>query len=287
VVRQGPAKPLSPVRIWVPPKSFILGKSMLSIIPTPIGNLKDITLRCLESLQACDYILCEDTRKTGFLLHHFEISKKLIPFHKHNEKSLEETVLADIENGKNICLVSDAGTPSINDPGAFLIRACHDKGYLVHSLPGPSAIPTALALSGLTYNKFQFLGFFPKKQSEQLALIKEILIYEGLSLFFESPKRIMKTISLFPDGAVIHIAKELSKIHEAFISTSKENATLFEDKLTRGELCVIVEGKKAELVKLDLEDAALMSLLTKHVSTRDAVKIASALTGKKKQAFYK
>ena len=134
--------------------------------------------------------------------------------------------------------------------------------------------------------KFQILSFLPNKEGEKLALIKEILIYEGLSLFFESPKRIMKTISLFPEETTIHIAKELSKIHEALISTTKETAALFEDKLTRGELCVIVEGKKAELVKLDLEDAALMTLLTKYVSTRDAVKIASALTGKKKQAFY-
>ena len=162
-------------------------------------------------MKECDYILCEDTRKTGKLLHHFSISKKLISFHKHNEKKLEEKVINDLEEGKNICLVSDAGTPSINDPGRSLIYQCHDKNISVTSLPGASSVTTALSLSGLDYEKFQFIGFFPKQAKQQKSLIEEILVYDGVSIFFESPNRILKTISLFPKEVEIRIAKELSK----------------------------------------------------------------------------
>ena len=259
---------------------------MLNIIPTPIGNLKDITLRCLEALKECDYVLCEDTRKTGFLLHHFEISKKLVPFHKHNEKKLEQKILDDLREGKNICLASDAGTPSINDPGASLIAACHQNNLCVYSLPGPSSVVTALALSGLEYDRFQFLGFFPKKLNEQTSLIEEILNYAGVSIFFESPNRIMKTISLFPENTKIMIAKELSKIHEALIITDPKNAPAFEDRLSRGELCVLVSGKEKAPFVLNSDDKQLLDVLTKYLSNKDAVKAASELTGKKKQCFY-
>jgi 16S rRNA (cytidine1402-2'-O)-methyltransferase len=265
---------------------FILGSFMLTIVPVPIGNLKDITLRALESLKACDLVLCEDSRKTGFLLHHFEISKKMIPFHMHNELKLEKMVMEQLAEGKNICLVSDAGTPSINDPGASLIASCHEAGITVSALPGPSSVVTALSLSGLKYNKFQFLGFFPKKNGERLSLIKEMLEYEGVSIFFESPNRILKIIALFPEDTDILIAKELTKMHEALISLTPKDTALYEDRLTKGEICVMVQGKKKEGPSVDMEDAALMELLTKHLSTKDASKIASELTGKKKQHFY-
>ena len=259
---------------------------MLTICPTPIGNLGDITLRTLDVLRACDYVLCEDSRKTGFLLHHFEISKKLVIFHKHNEKDLEQSILCHLREGKKICLVSDAGTPSINDPGAHLISLCHEEKISVSSLPGASAIPTALALSGLTYDKFQFLGFFPKKSSERSTLIEEILNYEGVSIFFESPNRIMAVIALFPKNTKIYIAKELSKIHEALIIITPDEVLKFEDRLTRGEICVLIKGSKRETT-LQFDDAFLMNILTETLTTKDAATIASKLTGKKKQFFYK
>jgi 16S rRNA (cytidine1402-2'-O)-methyltransferase len=259
---------------------------MLNIIPTPIGNLKDITLRSLDTLKNCDYVLCEDTRKTGFLLHHFEISKKLVPFHKHNEKKLEEKILQDLSQGKNICLVSDAGTPSINDPGASLIAACHEKKLAVYSLPGASSVVTALALSGLIYDKFQFLGFFPKTLAKQKSLIETILNYDGVSIFFESPNRIMKTIGLFPEQTKIMIAKELSKMHEALIITNPKDAPSFEEKLSRGEMCVLISGKEKAPFVLNMEDQNILKILCKHLSNKDAIKVASELTGKKKQHFY-
>ncbi len=259
---------------------------MLTICPTPIGNLGDITLRTLEALKSCDYVLCEDSRKTGFLLHHFEISKKLVVFHKHNERDIEELILSDLRLGKKICLVSDAGTPSINDPGAHLISLCHEEKLFVTSLPGPSAIPTALSLSGLEYNKFQFLGFFPKKSSERATLIEDMLHYDGVSIFFESPNRILQVVALFPTNTKIYIAKELSKIHEALIIITPDEAFAFEDRLTRGEICVLIKGSERKAT-LQFDDEVLMNILTEKLTKKDAAKIASKLTGKKKQFFYK
>ncbi len=259
---------------------------MLTICPTPIGNLGDITLRTLDALKASDYILCEDSRKTGFLLHHFAISKKLVVFHKHNERIIEQLIIGDLREGKSICLVSDAGTPSINDPGAHLISLCHQEGIKVTSLPGPSAVLTALSLSGLEYNKFQFLGFFPKKSSSRSALIEEILYYDGVSIFFESPNRIMQVIALFPESTKIVIAKELSKIYEALIMLTPSQAHLFEDRLTRGEICVLVQGSERKAF-FAFDDQVLMNILTEFLSTKDAARAASKLTGKRKQFFYK
>lgn len=259
---------------------------MLTIVPVPIGNLKDITLRALENLKNCDLVLCEDSRKTGFLLHHFEISKKMVPFHMHNEFQLEKMVMEQLNQGKHICLVSDAGTPSINDPGASLISSCHKAQITVSALPGPSSVITALSLSGLKYDKFQFLGFFPKKNGERLSLIKEMLQYDGVSIFFESPNRILKIIALFPENTNITIAKELTKIHEALITLTPKEAGLYKDRLSKGEICVLVEGKKNDGPQVDMDDLALMKLLTKYLSSKDASKIASELTGKKKQHFY-
>jgi len=258
---------------------------MLFIVPTPIGNLKDITLRALETLKESDYILCEDTRNTSHLLNHFEIKNKLTSFYKEKEHSLQPKILEDLKNGMKICLVSDAGTPAINDPGTNLIKACHENSIPVSSLPGACSIPVALALSGIEFNKFQFLGFFPKKHQEKQTLIKEILTYDGVSLFFESPKRILKTISDFPKDSTLYIAKELSKVHESLIKVTPQNFQEYEDVLTRGEIVVLVKGKKVS--HLEFEDEKLLNTLEKYLSNRDAIKVASELTGKKKQSFYK
>ncbi|MCH9621608.1 MAG: Ribosomal RNA small subunit methyltransferase I [Chlamydiia bacterium] len=258
---------------------------MLFLVPTPIGNLKDITFRAIDILSECDYILCEDTRKTIHLLNHYNIKKKLISFYKEKERALEEKILDDLKNDLKICLVSDAGTPAINDPGTHLIAKCHEADIKVNSLPGACSIPTALALSGLEFEKFQFLGFFPKKEKEKKELIESILSYIGVSIFFESPKRILKTIAQFPKDCDVFVAKELSKIHESLIKVTSDSASDFEESLTRGEICVLVKGNKAPS-KLKIEDELLMKKLLKHLSQRDAVKIASEITGKKKQSFY-
>lgn len=282
MVRQGPAKPLSPVRIWVPPNFITI---MLYIIPTPIGNLKDITLRALETLKACDALLCEDTRVASKLLNHFEIKKKLISFYKEKEHSLEPRILEELKAGKILGLISDAGTPAINDPGTSLIHACHKEGIKAVALPGACSVICALSLSGLEFNHFQFLGFFPRKEGEKKKLIESILDYDGVSIFFESPKRLLKTIALFPEDQTLYVAKELTKIHEALIEVTKDTAEQFTEPLSRGEICVLVKGQKKES-NLSLDDQKLMESLTKHLSQRDAVKVAAELTGKKKQAFY-
>ena len=259
---------------------------MLYIVPVPIGNLKDITLRALETLKQADLVLCEDTRKTGFLLHHFEIKKKMIAFHKHNEGRLEEEMLEKLEAGETICLVSDAGTPSINDPGASLIAACHKKNIPISALPGPSAVTTALSLSGKEYQKFQFLGFFPKKEKEKKEWIKEMLSYEGISIFFESPIRICATLLLFPATQEVLVAKELTKLHEKMLFLSKEQVDTYRETLEKGEICVLVEGRK-KASSLSTEDAFLLETLSPYLSSKDLATVCAKLSGKKKQHFYK
>ncbi len=187
---------------------------MLYIVATPIGNLEDISLRALSTLKNADYILCEDTRRTKKLLFHYEIPTKTFSFHGFNEKQKEEMIVQDLIKGKKIALVSDAGMPTISDPGSMLIQRCQKENISITCIPGPSSIITALALSGLPTTSFQFLGFFPKKNGEIFKAIDKVSAFSGSSIFFESPHRLLKTLKKLPDTLDISIAKELTKIHE-------------------------------------------------------------------------
>jgi 16S rRNA (cytidine1402-2'-O)-methyltransferase len=217
---------------------------MLYIVATPIGNLEDITIRALNTLKSSDYILCEDTRKSSILLNHYKIKKRLISFHKFNEKKREKKILEDLESGKNISLISDSGTPIISDPGLLLVKTCIEKNIKITSIPGPCSIITAITLSGIKNTPFQFLGFFPKKGRDKEIL--KILSYRGLSIYFESAKRLLKILKIFQKKAPdleLTIARELTKKFEE-IKKGKADQLIdhFTQKNPKGEIVFLIDN---------------------------------------------
>lgn len=193
---------------------------MLTIVPTPIGNLKDITLRAIEVLKESDAIICEDTRRTSLLLNHYEIRKPLITLNDYNEARSFPQIIEKLSAGQNLCLVSDAGTPLISDPGYKLIRECKTKNIPIDSLPGPSSVITALTLSGLPPDKFMFLGYLPEKPGKRINALKELT--PGITyIIFVAPHKLLKTIESFKEvfGDIeITLAHELTKIHQSVAS---------------------------------------------------------------------
>ncbi len=195
---------------------------MLYLVPTPIGNLKDITFRAVEVLQSVELILAEDTRVTKKLLTHYNIHTALQSFHIHNEHALVERIAKKLLEGVDIALVSDAGTPGISDPGYLLVKACHHQHLKITALPGPTAFVPALVASGLPSDRFHFEGFLPKKKGRQTRL-KFLKDYPYTIILYESPFRIIKTLEQLAEvmpHREICIARELSKLHEEIITTT-------------------------------------------------------------------
>ncbi len=217
---------------------------MLYLVATPIGNLKDISLRALEVLREVDFILAEDTRKTGNLLKHFQISKKLVSFFEHSEERKIPQLIAELKKGKNIALVSSAGTPTISDPGYKLVRACRDGGLDLTSLPGASSVINALVLSSTPHDKFAFLGYLPKKKSQRRKILAKIKNWDLAVVFFESPYRLTKALEDFKEvlgERKIVIAREMTKKFEEVVEVSIEQALeSFKTKKPRGEYVLIL-----------------------------------------------
>ena len=192
---------------------------MLTIVPTPIGNLQDITLRALQVLRDADVIAAEDTRHSGMLLHHHGISKPMVSFHQHNEASRTASLVEEIAQGKSVALITDAGMPGISDPGFRLVRACRERGLPVTALPGPSAVVTALAGSGLPSHAFYFGGFLPVKSGGRLNELTRAIERKETSIYFESPHRIVKSLlvlrEIAPEASVC-VARELTKKFEEY-----------------------------------------------------------------------
>ncbi|MFW5699676.1 MAG: 16S rRNA (cytidine(1402)-2'-O)-methyltransferase [Bacteroidota bacterium] len=220
--------------------------SKLILVPTPIGNLEDITLRALKVLQEVELILAEDTRKSGILLKHYQIDKPLRAFHKFNEHKTVAGIVEQIKNGKSIAIISDAGTPGISDPGFLIVRECLAEGVEVETLPGATAFIPALCNSGLPNDRFVFEGFLPQKKGRQKRL--ESLVEETRTMvFYESPYRLVKTLrqfaEYFGDDRQASVSRELTKLHEE----NKRGAlgeliAHFNEKNVKGELVVIVAG---------------------------------------------
>lgn len=208
---------------------------MLYIIPTPIGNLKDISLRALEVLKEVDGVICEDTRRTGILLNHYDIKKPMLILNDFNEGRVVEQMLEKLETGQNLALVSDAGTPLISDPGYKLVRGCLNQNIPVDSLPGPTSITVALTLSGLPPDKFLFLGYLPEKEGHRKDLLKSLtLIHESIRvtyIIFVSPHKLIRTLQdmkeILGDIEVV-LAKELTKLHQ---KVDKQKISLWLDTL--------------------------------------------------------
>jgi len=218
----------------------------LFIVPTPIGNLEDITLRALNVLRSVDFILAEDTRTTGFLLKHFEIQSKLFPYHKFNEHKQLESLIQRIAASNSVALTSDAGTPGISDPGYLIVKHCIDKEIEVECLPGATALIPALVNSGLPADRFTFEGFLPQKKGRQKKI--EGLIYETRTMiFYESPHRLIKTLQqlkdFFNQERNVCVSRELSKLHEEnYRGTFSQAIEYFSQKTIKGEIVIVVEG---------------------------------------------
>ena len=228
-----------------------MNSGKLIIVPTPIGNLKDITLRALEVLKEVDFIMAEDTRTTGNLLHHFEIEKKMFPFHLNNEHVVLQKVVSELQAGKIAALVSDAGTPGISDPGFLLVRECIAQGIAVECLPGATAFVPALVTSGLPCDKFYFEGFLPHKKGRQTRL-KYLAELPETIVLYESPHRIEKCLNeikeFFGENRQISFCRELSKkFEEIKRGTVTEVLNSMGENSFRGEMVVVIAGK--ELIK--------------------------------------
>jgi 16S rRNA (cytidine1402-2'-O)-methyltransferase len=213
----------------------------LVVVPTPIGNLEDITLRALRVLREADLVACEDTRRTGRLLAHHGIKNKLVAYHEHNEERLASE-LAEKARSERVALVSDAGTPLVSDPGYRLLTACIEAGVEVEVLPGPSAPITALVVSGLPPDTVVFLGFLPRKGKERTELLTRIAEERSTFVLFESPHRLAKTLQELPAEAPVAVCRELTKLHEeVFRGTAGEAARRFSGG-TKGEIVFVVRG---------------------------------------------
>lgn len=219
---------------------------ILYIVPTPIGNLKDITFRAIDTLKSVDLIACEDKRKSSILLNHYDIKNNLISYHEHNEHNKTLEIINLLLSGKNIALISDAGTPLISDPGYKLIDEAIKKGINVVPLPGPSAVITALSASGFPVHNFTFLGFPPHKKGRK-TFIEKMLKINGTIILFESVHRIeklFKEIKQYHDKNLdICIARELTKIHEEFIRTDLDSIEVILSKIKRkGEFVILINN---------------------------------------------
>ncbi len=230
---------------------------MLYIVPTPVGNMEDMTMRAIRVLKEADLILAEDTRTSGVLLQHFDIHTPLLSHHKYNEHETVEQMVQRLKGGQTIALISDAGTPGISDPGFLLSRECARAGIEVQTLPGATAFVPALVSSGLPCDKFVFEGFLPQKKGRQTRL--EFLKGEGRSIvFYESPRRLLKTLEqfaeVFGEGRHVSVAREISKLHEEHVrGTLREVIEHFTKNEPLGEIVIILEGANEDEVTAQAE----------------------------------
>ncbi|WP_350335843.1 16S rRNA (cytidine(1402)-2'-O)-methyltransferase [Coralliovum pocilloporae] len=262
----------------------------LYIVATPIGNLRDITVRALETLAAADLIACEDTRVSRTLLNHFGISARLIAYHEHNAERQTPVITTALADGKCVALISDAGTPLISDPGYRLVTTCLDAGHVVVPIPGPSALTTALCAAGLPTDRFLFSGFLPNKSAARRKQLSDLAAIQATLVFYEAPSRIVASLDdmcacLGPQRTAT-LARELTKRFEEFRHDTLENlATSVKDSPPKGEIVVMVAPDTPKETGAQDLDALLTDLLSEH-RLKDAVTEAVALTGLQKRMVY-
>lgn len=225
----------------------------LYLIPSPIGNLADITYRAVDVLQRADVILCEDTRTSSYLLKHYNIQKPLTPYHAHNEHRVTPHLVEQLVAGKTFALITDAGTPGISDPGFLLIRECHRNNVKVECLPGATAFVPALVQSGLTSNRFTFEGFLPLKKGRQ-TMLKELAAEYRTIILYESPHRLVKTLKelvvYLGEGRQAAVCRELTKMFEETNRNSLQNlVTYYEQHPPKGEIVIVIEGRPVKAGK--------------------------------------
>jgi len=267
----------------------------LHIVSTPIGNLKDITLRAIDTLRSVDLILAEDTRHSQILLSQYQVQTKVISFHEHNEKNKIEKIIFELEKGMNIALISDAGTPLINDPGYSLVRLAKERNINVIPVPGPSAPIAALSASGLSSDAFIYLGFVPLKESDRIDCFNRLKRQKETTIFFESPKRVLNTFkelrNFLGKFRRVSLSKEISKRYETIITNSIEEIINFlEDKPEhqKGEFVILIEGNK----EVDMNEqkellSKIMPHLLEELSPSKAAKVAAKITKLNKDFCYR
>jgi 16S rRNA (cytidine1402-2'-O)-methyltransferase len=293
VVRQKPAKLPFPSSILGATSNLPIASPVLYLVSTPIGNLADFSFRAVETLKKCDYILCEDTRHSRFLLEHYGIQTPLKSFHKFNEARALEQIISDLKEGKTLALISDAGTPLISDPGQELVVHCRAEGIAVSAIPGACAVIDALVLSGLTSTPFQFIGFLPKKEKELHTTLSQALLYLGTTIAYESPHRIEETLSAIAKidpKRKLSIARELTKLHEEVLSgTGDELLAHFKKNPPRGEIVLLLSPPQEKLMYENLTLQELVEMLQKELklSKTEAIKMAAQMRQLPKREVYK
>ena len=264
-------------------------RSGLYLVATPIGHSADISLRAIATLAQVDLIACEDSRVTSKLLQAYDIKTKLILYHEHNAEKARPEIIKHIQDGKSIALVSDAGMPLISDPGYKLVKACHGQDLYVSVVPGPTAVTTALALSGLPTNTFLFGGFIPSKSSERKSFLKKYTDYPETLIFFDSPHRITKTLedmtTLMPERNLA-VCRELTKKFEEVVKgTPQEALSHFLEHTPRGEFVIVVEGNTAPAEKTDDWQPVAIEMLKAESINNVSKQIALEYGIKKKEVY--
>lgn len=271
----------------------------LYVVPTPIGNLKDITLRALEVLQSVDMVAAEDTRQSLKLLNHFDIKKPLVSYHKYNENVKSEGIISKLREGKNIALVSDAGTPGISDPGSVIIQRCIEENIDFEVLTGATAVTTALVYSGLDTTKFLFRGFIPRENKERNPIIQDLKERQETLIFYEAPHRLVKTLEFLYDNLGnrrIAICRELTKLYEEIIRLPLEDAIkYYNENQPRGEYVLVVEGKSEEEIKREEEkewenltiEEHIKKYINEGLAKKEAIKKTAKDRGMAKSEVYK
>ncbi|MBP2032295.1 16S rRNA (cytidine1402-2'-O)-methyltransferase [Clostridium algifaecis] len=271
----------------------------LFLVPTPIGNLKDITLRALEVLKNVDLIAAEDTRHSLKLLNHFNIKKPIVSYHKFNENEKSYNLIEKLKQGKNIAVLSDAGTPGISDPGSVIVRRCIDDGIDFEVLTGATAVTTALVYSGLSTDAFTFIGFLPRENKDKKNILQILKNRTETLIFYEAPHRLKETLKHLKDtfgNRNISVCRELTKIHEEILRfTIEEAINYYEDKNARGEFVLVVSGKTKEDIMREKEKKWENITIEKHIemymnegfSKKESVKKVSKDRNLTKSEVYK
>ena len=264
---------------------------MIYLICTPIGNLNDISFRSIEILNNSDLIFAEDTRKAKKLFEKYKIDKKSFSYNDHNERNKTQNIIENAKAGKTISIISDAGAPLISDPGYKLVTECIKENVKYSVIPGPSSVINSLLLSGLKINKFMFLGFVPRKDSEKIKLFENNKNNEATLVFFESPKRIFKTLILmkkiYPSSKKVVICREMTKKHEEVLRGTI--SSILDEVFSRnikGEICLLVEGNQnSKHTTLDLS-YEIKNLALKNMAPNEAAKLLSLITKQNKRDLY-
>ncbi|BAH08398.1 16S rRNA (cytidine(1402)-2'-O)-methyltransferase [Clostridium kluyveri] len=256
----------------------------LFLVATPIGNLKDITLRALDTLKNVDLIAAEDTRQSLKLLNHFNIKRPLMSYHKYNENDKSELLIQKLKDGKNIALVSDAGTPGISDPGNIIVRKCIEEGIDFEVLPGATAVTTALVYSGMDTSQFVFMGFLPRENKDKRTFLQSVKDRIETLIMYESPHRLINTLEILKDilgNRRIAICRELTKVYEQILRfTIEESIKYYSESSIKGEFVLVIEGRdKRELLKEQMEKWEDLSIedhirmyIEKGLNKKEAVK---------------